>query len=103
VLAFPHSVQLFRLVLETLETKEASRKAYRLVGGVLVERTVGEVLPSVRQNQAGLRQVLGKLAADLQQKEVQAAKWKVKYGIKTQEDAQAMAAPGARQSTGVLA
>jgi Prefoldin subunit len=103
ILAFSLWCLPLRLVLETLETKEASRKAYRLVGGVLVERTVGEVLPSVRQNQAGLRQVLGKLAADLQQKEVQAAKWKVKYGIKTQEDAQAMAGPGARQSTGVLA
>lgn len=39
-----------KLVQETLEPLEAGRKAYRLVGGVLVERTVGEVLPSVKTN-----------------------------------------------------
>jgi len=38
------------LVEETLQPLDAGRKAYRLVGGVLVERTVGEVLPSVKTN-----------------------------------------------------
>ena len=90
------------MVLETLESKEAGRKAYRLVGNVLVERTVGEVLPSVKQNQAGLKQVLGRLSSDLQQREQQAVAWKVKYQIKTQDDAQAMAAQRPRQN-GLLA
>lgn len=39
-----------KLVQETLEPLDAGRKAYRLVGGVLVERTVSEVLPSVKSN-----------------------------------------------------
>ena len=39
-----------KLVEETLQPLDAGRKAYRLVGGVLVERTVGEVLPSVKTN-----------------------------------------------------
>ena len=39
-----------RLVLEKLQTLEPERKAFRLVGGVLVERTVGEVLPFVSEN-----------------------------------------------------
>lgn len=35
---------------ETLTPLDPDRRAYRLVGGVLVERTVKEVLPSVATN-----------------------------------------------------
>ena len=38
------------LVAETLKPLDSSRRAFRLIGGVLVERTVGEVLPSVVNN-----------------------------------------------------
>jgi prefoldin subunit 2 len=43
-----------RLVEGTLSKLDGSRKAYRLVGGILVERTVGEVLPIVSQNLSGV-------------------------------------------------
>ena len=44
------------LVIETLKDVDASRKCFRLVGGVLVERTVKEVLPALESNkeQVGL-------------------------------------------------
>jgi prefoldin subunit 2 len=38
------------LVVQTIEPLESARKCYRLVGGVLVERTVGEVLPALKGN-----------------------------------------------------
>lgn len=38
------------LVEETLKPLDPKRRAYRLVGEVLVERTVEEVLPSVTSN-----------------------------------------------------
>lgn len=38
------------LVEETLKPLDPSRRAYRLVGSILVERNVGEVLPSVTSN-----------------------------------------------------
>lgn len=38
------------LVEETLQPLDPGRRAYRLVGECLVERTVGEVLPSVVAN-----------------------------------------------------
>ena len=38
------------LVIETLKDMEPGRKCFRLVGGVLVERTVQEVLPALRTN-----------------------------------------------------
>jgi|Transcript_26341 prefoldin subunit 2 len=43
-----------KLVVDTLTKLEPERKAFRLVGGVLVERTVEEVLPAVTQNFAGV-------------------------------------------------
>ncbi len=43
-----------RLVIETLNKLEPERKAFRLVGGILVERTVGEVLPTVTRNAEGV-------------------------------------------------
>lgn len=38
------------LVLKTLEPMEKDRKCFRLIGGVLVERTVADVAPSVKTN-----------------------------------------------------
>jgi prefoldin subunit 2 len=38
----------YKLVEDTLRPLDPARKAFRLVGGVLVERNVGEVLPSVQ-------------------------------------------------------
>lgn len=45
------------LVIETLKEVDHSRKCFRLVGGVLVERTVKEVLPALENNK---EQVTGK-------------------------------------------
>ena len=38
------------LVIDTLKEVDPSRKCFRLVGGVLVERTVKEVLPALETN-----------------------------------------------------
>jgi len=43
-----------RLVIDTISGLDSGRRCYRLVGGVLVERTVGEVLPAVRKNLEGV-------------------------------------------------
>ena len=45
------------LVLETLSPLDAERRCFRLVGGVLVERTVGEVVPAVTRNREALEEV----------------------------------------------
>lgn len=46
------NIKLFtgRLVIETLQNVDADRKCFRMVGGVLVERTVKEVLPALTSN-----------------------------------------------------
>lgn len=37
-------------MIETLEGLDADRKCFRLIGGVLVERTVKEVLPAMAKH-----------------------------------------------------
>lgn len=42
------------LVIKTLEPLDPARKCYRLIGDVMVERTVAEVLPAVTDNRNNL-------------------------------------------------
>ncbi len=43
-----------KLVIDLLANLEPERKAMRLIGGILVERTVGEVKPIVNENFEGV-------------------------------------------------
>lgn len=52
-MAFTEKKNIFfssSLVIDTLREVDPSRKCFRLVGGVLVERTVKEVLPALETN-----------------------------------------------------
>jgi prefoldin subunit 2 len=64
-------------VVQTLQGLPDDRKAYRMVGGVLVERTVKEVLPAVSSNREGIAQVLAQLNESIKQKEAAANDWQV--------------------------
>ena len=77
------------LVIKTLTPLSPSRAAFRLVGGVLVERTVQEVLPSVVENRANIAAVLENLQKMLEARSGEMKEWKAKHNIKTQEEAQA--------------
>jgi prefoldin subunit 2 len=72
------------LVEKALAPMEASRRCFRMVGDVLVERTVGEVLPAVRRNREGLEGVVAALRwqLDARQRDLQAfaGKWKIRVG-----------------------
>lgn len=43
-----------KLVIDTLEKLEPDRRAFRLIGGILVEKPVGEALPAVKMNYEGV-------------------------------------------------
>lgn len=74
----------FRLVEKTLEPLDPDRRAFRLVGGVLVERTVKEVLPSVTQNRENLDQVIATMETRLSEKQKEASEFKAKYNLVTE-------------------
>lgn len=47
---FEMEINEHSLVIDTLKEVDPSRKCFRLMGGVLVERTVKEVLPALENN-----------------------------------------------------
>ncbi|KAH7100589.1 Prefoldin beta-like protein [Auriculariales sp. MPI-PUGE-AT-0066] len=60
------------LVLGTLNdalTKDPNRKCFRLIGGVLVERTVQDVVPSLTTNRDGIKNVITNLVDQYKSKE----------------------------------
>ncbi|KAL7518058.1 hypothetical protein ACHAWX_002916 [Stephanocyclus meneghinianus] len=74
------------LVEETLQPLDPDRRAFRLVGGVLVEQTVREVLPPVKMHQTNVRKLFEVKKRKFRLQEKGAAVWKAKYNIKTQEE-----------------
>jgi len=74
------------LVLQNLEPLDAERRCFRLIGGVLVERTVGEVRPKIEENKTRLLAILNTLAEQLKELEDEIATTKVKYAAYIQDD-----------------
>ena len=67
----------YRLVIETLEPLPKDRKCFRMINGVLVERTVKDVVPSLKTNSDGLKKVLDELLKQYKSKQDEMDSWKV--------------------------
>jgi len=65
-------------VLETLEPLSGDRKCFRMINGVLVERTVKDVVPALQTNAEGLKKVLDDLVKQYKTKQDDLEKWKVR-------------------------
>lgn len=66
-----------RLVIETLEPLPGDRKCFRMINGVLAERTVKDVMPQLTANADGLKKVLDDLLKQYTSKQEELEKWKV--------------------------
>ncbi|KAK0535720.1 Cochaperone prefoldin complex subunit [Tilletia horrida] len=72
-----------KLVIDTLretQAKEPNRTCFRLIGGILVERTVKDVLPALEGNMAGLRQIMDTLVKQYKEKEEELREFQKQYG-----------------------
>ncbi|KAI9811320.1 MAG: hypothetical protein M1827_005479 [Pycnora praestabilis] len=69
-----------KLVLETLEPLPQDRKCFRMINGVLVERTVKDVVPALKTNSEGLKKVLDDLLKQYKRQQDEMEKWKVCCG-----------------------
>ena len=67
----------FRLVLDTLDPLPEDRKCFRMINGVLVERTVKDVIPALKTNSDGLKKVLEELVKQYKKQQDDMEKWKV--------------------------
>ncbi|ESQ47611.1 hypothetical protein EUTSA_v10021707mg [Eutrema salsugineum] len=76
------------LVINAIQPLDQSRKCFRMIGGVLVERTIREVLPAVLRNKEGLEEVVKKLYETLEKKKKDLTEFEAKYKIRLrkQED-----------------
>ncbi|KAL1970703.1 hypothetical protein VTN77DRAFT_4347 [Rasamsonia byssochlamydoides] len=70
-----------KLVIETLEPLPKDRKCFRMVNGVLVERTIQDVIPSLKTNAEGLKQVLDELLKQYKAKQTEMDEWKKKNNV----------------------
>ncbi|XP_078527493.1 prefoldin subunit 2 [Lissotriton helveticus] len=70
------------LVIDTLKEVDPSRKCYRMVGGVLVERTVKEVLPALESNKDQLNKIIESLNVQLQTKGRELNEFREKHNIR---------------------
>ncbi|KAF9263716.1 Prefoldin beta-like protein [Marasmius fiardii PR-910] len=73
------------LVLSTLQEalqEEPDRKCFRLIGGVLVERTVKDVVPALRMNRDGIRKAVENLTEQYTSKEKEFDTFKQDYNIR---------------------
>jgi len=70
-----------KLVLETLEPLPSDRKCFRMVNGVLVEKTVMDVIPALKTNSDGLKKILEELLKQYKKQQDEMEKWKKKNNI----------------------
>ena len=70
------------LVVDALKPLEPQRRCHRLVGGVLVERTVAEVLPMIEDSVAQFDMLLKNLSEQLAKKEASMNAFMIKYKIR---------------------
>ena len=80
-------------VLETIEKLNEDRKCFRLVGEVLVQSTVGETKPSLKQQIENLKEAVQTLkhSIELKEKEIQQFTLDNKIQFKTVNEIEAMA------------
>ncbi|XP_015740140.1 prefoldin subunit 2 [Coturnix japonica] len=70
------------LVIETLREVDPTRKCYRMVGGILVERTVKEVLPALEGNREQISKIIESLSQQLQSKGRELNEFREKHNIR---------------------
>lgn len=69
-------------MIDTLKTVDPDRKCFRLIGGVLCERTVKEVLPQLVENKDFIEKTITLVTDDLTKKGLQINKFKEEHNIR---------------------
>lgn len=76
------------MVIETLKNIDENRTCYRLIGGILTERKVKDVLPVLIEHKEKLTELIEKLNEQLTKKGAEINEYKEKHNIRLrgQED-----------------
>ena len=91
------------LVVEALKEVDGTRRCYRMVGGVLVERTVADVLPALNTNHDQLVKLTETLSGQLEAKGKDLQDYREKYNIRVRgEDSKSTNTNDTSAKAGVL-
>jgi len=71
-----------KTVIDTLKTVDDNRKCFRLIGGVLCERTVKDVLPQLNVAKEQLEKLIATRNEQLSKKGVEINKFREQHNIK---------------------
>ncbi|KAL6193997.1 hypothetical protein ACLB2K_035081 [Fragaria x ananassa] len=74
------------LVINAIQPLDPSRRCFRMIGGVLVERTIKEVLPAVQRNKEGIEEVITRLNEALERKKKEITEFEAKYKIRIRKN-----------------
>ncbi|VVC43335.1 Prefoldin beta-like [Cinara cedri] len=69
------------IVIETLNKLDGDRKCFRLIGGVLVERNISDVLPTLIKNRGEMGKIVKTLNDQLTKKGIEINEFKHKHNI----------------------
>ncbi|KAG5519971.1 hypothetical protein PMAC_000248 [Pneumocystis sp. 'macacae'] len=70
------------LVIETLMNHPSERKCFQMIGGVLIEKNVKEVVPFLKTNQKGIKSTIEQLLKQYKSEEEQFNKWQKDNNVK---------------------
>ncbi|CAB4387972.1 unnamed protein product [Rhizophagus irregularis] len=71
-----------KAVIDTLSPLNGDRKCFRLVNGVLLERTVKDVLPALQTNHDGVKNIMNNLVHSYKTKEEEFIAFQKEHNIK---------------------
>merc|ERR1719253_1794655 len=83
--------------MKAFEKVEPTRRCFRMIGGVLVERTVAEVKPAVDSNKDKIAQATAQLNEQLKKKTEQRTLFQKKYGLNRQGHSTSQAGPSDKE------
>ena len=84
------------LVIDALKPLDPNRKCFRMVGDVVVERTISEVFPAVVKNRDAIIDTMNKMGEALASKQKYADAFAAKHKVSAQST---QAAPAAEESS----
>lgn len=93
------------MVIDALKSVESERRCFRLIGGVLVERTVKDVLPALENNKEQIGGLITRLKETLLTKEQEMSAFKEKHNIHVRGEKESTSSEDAKsdeKSAGVL-
>lgn len=70
------------MVIETLKNVNEDRRCFRLIGGILTERKVKDVLPGLIENQERLKDLIEKITEQISKKGAEINEYRETHNIR---------------------